>query len=171
MSVLPVTFIRSLRRPLHEKVLIGCLMAAGMGATGVAIARLLLIMGYLNNTGVRANMEQDILWGLELTIGVLAASLPTLKAPVHRLLQSWGVLRTESDRDQTPQSFVNRFGRGSGSSRPRRQARPWDAVVREIAPQIQGEAGNSPYEKIYLSNDHIAKVESAAVLPRDHKDA
>ncbi|KAK5653423.1 hypothetical protein OQA88_8908 [Cercophora sp. LCS_1] len=96
LSLLPITFILHLRRPLHEKVLIGCLMGAGLASTAVAVARLFLIMDYLGKSGPKINMVQDILWGFELTLGILAASVPTLKAPMHRHLMKWGVLRDES---------------------------------------------------------------------------
>ena len=105
LSLLPVTFIRTLRRPLHEKALIACLMGAGMAATGIAIARLFLIMGFLGKGATATmNAKQDILWGMELTIGVLTASIPPLKAPVQRVLLSWGVLSSDPGTDV---SFVN----------------------------------------------------------------
>ena len=139
ISLLPVTFLRTLRRPFHERVLIGCLMAAGMAATGIAVARLVRIMGYLGKGGPRVNVEQDILWGLELTIGVLTASIPTLKAPVHRLLLSWGVLRSNAASDLSSESFLDHMPNGSHVTR---QMRQWDEVVRELAPGIQAETGN-----------------------------
>ncbi|KAK4149538.1 hypothetical protein C8A00DRAFT_18788 [Chaetomidium leptoderma] len=145
LSLLPVTFIRTLRRPFHEKFLIGCLMTAGMAATGIAIARLLLIMGYLGKGGPGINVLQDFLWGMELTIGVLATSIPTLKAPMHHLLISWGVLRSESDSDVSPDSFVDDLTNGSRVNR-HHQMGQWDSVVRELAPQILEESGSS-YEK------------------------
>lgn len=126
LSLLPVTFLRSLNRPLHEKVLIGCLMGAGLGATGVAIARLFLIMGYLGKGGPSVNMLQDILWGLELTVGVLAASVPTLKAPVHRVLRRWGVLRGEpTSSNMSPNSFLDNMTNGSHFTH---QMRQWDGA-------------------------------------------
>ncbi|KAK3299517.1 kinase-like domain-containing protein [Chaetomium fimeti] len=126
ISILPITFIRTLRRPFYEKFLIGCLMTAGMGATGIAIARLLLIMGYLGKGGARINALQDFLWGMELTIGVLATSLPTLKAPVHGLLQSWGVLRsTSSSSDMSPDSFLDDLTNGPHVEN---QMRQWDSL-------------------------------------------
>jgi len=130
LSLLPVTFILHLRRPLHEKILIGCLMGAGLASTGVAIARLFLIMGHLNlgKPGPQMNMVQDMLWGFELTLGILAASVPTLKAPVHRQLIKWGVLTAESASDTPPESFLggNRIHDGSLFTR---QMRKWDGTA------------------------------------------
>ena len=127
LSLLPITFIYGLTRPLHEKVLIGCLMAAGLAATGVALARLFLIMGYvpIGKLGPAMNMVQDLLWGLELTIGVLTASIPTLKAPVHRLLLDWGWLQeNKSSSDMSPESFLEHLPNGSHVTR---QMRQWDS--------------------------------------------
>ncbi|KAK4118312.1 hypothetical protein N657DRAFT_659645 [Parathielavia appendiculata] len=124
LSLLPVTFIRTLHRPRLEKVLIGCLMTAGMAATGVAVARLFLIMGYLGKGSTALiNVQQDILWGMELTIG----------APVHRLMQSWGLLRSTSElSDSSSESFRNRLPNGSHITR---QMREWSSMVHELAPQ------------------------------------
>lgn len=134
-------------------------MAAGMAATGIAVARLLLIMGYLGNVGgPRIAGLQDILWGMELTIGVLTASIPTLKAPLHRLLLSWGLLRSNnSASDMSPESFLDDLTNGSHIAH---QMGHWDSVVRELAPRIQAELGN-PYEKIHFSNEQIADIESS----------
>ncbi|KAH6845680.1 hypothetical protein B0I37DRAFT_328984 [Chaetomium sp. MPI-CAGE-AT-0009] len=142
ISILPITFIRTLRRPFYEKFLIGCLMTAGMGATGIAIARLLLIMGYLGKGAARINALQDFLWGMELTIGVLATSLPTLKAPVHNLLQSWGVLRSTSSSDMSPDSFLDEMTNGTHVEN---QMRQWGSLVRGLPPQApdEGESGSS----------------------------
>jgi hypothetical protein len=108
-------------------------MAAGMAATGFAVARLFLIMGYLGKwPTAMMNVLQDILWGMELTIGVLAASLPPLKAPVHRLLQSWGVLRSAPDSDASSDGFLDRLPNRSHITR---QMREWSSVVHELAPQ------------------------------------
>ncbi|KAK4442421.1 hypothetical protein QBC34DRAFT_418773 [Podospora aff. communis PSN243] len=128
LSLLPLTFIRSLHRPLHEKVLIGCLMAAGLAATAVAVTRLFVIMGYGPGAykGAYFNMVQDLLWGFELTIGILAASVPTLKAPIHRMLLSWGVLKDkDASSDASPESFLDQLTHGSHFTR---QMRQWDGM-------------------------------------------
>lgn len=112
-------------------------MAAGMGATGVAVARLLLTMGYLGKPGTAmVNIQQDILWGLELTIGVLAASLPPLKAPVHRMLLSWGLLSAPVPSDMSSESFLDHLPNGSQIAH---QMRQWNSMVRDVAPQSQVE--------------------------------
>lgn len=150
LSLLPVTFIRTLRRSLHEKVLIACLMGAGMAATGIAIVRLFLIMGYLGK-GPTAwkNVEQDILWGMELTIGVLTASIPPLKAPMQRLLLSWGVLQSNPGSGGSSKSFVDPV---PNELHDTRQMRQWNSMVRELAPESQEE----------LRNDEEAKLGAAA---------
>lgn len=142
ISILPITFIRTLRRPFYEKFLIGCLMAAGLGATGIAVARLFLIMGYLGKGVARINALQDFLWGMELTIGVLATSLPTLKAPVHGLLQSWGVLRSTSSSDMSPDSFLDDLTNGPHIEN---QMRQWNSLVHGLPPRVpdEGESGSS----------------------------
>lgn len=115
-------------------------MAAGMAATGIAIARLCLVMGYIGKGGPKENSEQDILWGMELSIGVLTASLPPLKAPVHRLLLSWGLLGSASASDMSSESFLDQLPNGSHVAR---QMREWSSMVRELAPESRVETGKS----------------------------
>jgi hypothetical protein len=102
-------------------------MAAGLAATGVAVARLFLIMGYLGKPGSPSNnMLSDILWGLELTIGILTASVPTLKAPIHRLLLDCGMMQDNSAAsDRSPESFLDQLTQGSHFTR---QMRQWDTI-------------------------------------------
>jgi hypothetical protein len=109
-------------------VLIAVLMGAGLGATVVAILRVLFVVGLGPGAikGPYLNMVQDILWGFELTIGILAASVPTLKAPIHRKLLSWGVLRDKDEETQpSPDSFLGQMTHGSQFTR---QMRQWDTV-------------------------------------------
>lgn len=101
-------------------------MSAGLASTGVAIARLLLIMGYLGKGGPRMNMTQDLLWGFELTLGIFAASVPTLKAPIHHHLMKWGLLRDESSVSElSPESFLDQMNHGSHFTR---QMKQWDTM-------------------------------------------
>jgi hypothetical protein len=43
LSLFPLTFLRRLRRPLMEKVLVGVLMAMGMAASGASLTKAILI--------------------------------------------------------------------------------------------------------------------------------
>jgi len=132
---------------LHEKILIACLMGAGMGATGIAVARLFLIMGFLGKgPTAKMNVEQDILWGMELTIGVLTASIPPLKAPMQRLLLSWGVLRSDpgTGSDVSCKSFVEPLPHESHNTR---QLRQWNSMVQELVSESQQELRNGEAAK------------------------
>ncbi|KAK4232957.1 hypothetical protein C8A03DRAFT_19869, partial [Achaetomium macrosporum] len=150
LSLLPVTFIHTLHRSRLEKVLIGCLMAAGMAATGIAVTRLFLIMGYLGKGGTAMmNVQQDILWGMELTIGVLTPSISPLKAPVHRLMQPWGLLRSTSVSDMSSESFPDCL---PNQSHITCQMREWNSMVHELAPQSQegfGSVGQQRWARLH----------------------
>ena len=125
-------------------------MGAGMAATGIAIARLFLIMGYLGKgPTAMINVQQDILWGMELTIGVLTASIPPLKAPVQRLLLSWGVLHSQPGSDASSNGFVDPLPNESHITRQRMQ---WNSIARGLAPESQEG----------LSNGEAAKLGAAA---------
>ncbi|KAL2188150.1 hypothetical protein L209DRAFT_741296 [Thermothelomyces heterothallicus CBS 203.75] len=95
-------------------------------------------IGYLGPGSPVINVEQDILWGLELTIGVLAASIPSLKAPTYRILRSWGLLRSRSNSDMSLQSFLDRLPNGSHVSRRMGQ---WQHAVPVPDPRTEGGSG------------------------------
>jgi hypothetical protein len=91
---MPVPLIRGLQRTPREKILISCLMATGLIATGIA--------GYKMTLSRQANMGDLLsstvrlaLWNkLEELVGIIAACLPCLKAQMEKLLHQIGVLNS-----------------------------------------------------------------------------
>jgi len=103
-------------------------MAAGLAATAIAVIRLCIVMGYGPGgfKGPYLSVVSDILWGFELCIGVLTASVPTLKAPIHRHLLAWGVIKdTDASSDAPPESFLDQLTQGSHFTH---QMRQWDTI-------------------------------------------
>jgi hypothetical protein len=90
---MPVTFIYGMHRSLYEKILLCSLMGAGLAATAVAFVFLIILVkcfGVCNNA--IWNFRLDICTTLQLFLGVIAANLPYLKAPVHNILIQRGII-------------------------------------------------------------------------------
>ncbi|KAF4634310.1 hypothetical protein G7Y89_g3798 [Cudoniella acicularis] len=96
LSLMPLTFIWKMHRSLHERILVGFLMTLGLVASSATIFK----MSYLTLVSPAEDPLRKLLtlttWcKIEEVVGILAACLPVLKAPVERLLRMVGVL----DRD------------------------------------------------------------------------
>ncbi|EMD60667.1 hypothetical protein COCSADRAFT_345966 [Bipolaris sorokiniana ND90Pr] len=94
ISLMPVTFIYGMHRSLYEKILLCGLMGAGLAATAAAFIFLIVLIkcfGVCYNA--LWNFRLDICTTLQLFLGVIAANLPYLKAPVHNILIQWGIIR------------------------------------------------------------------------------
>ncbi|KAH7347003.1 hypothetical protein BKA66DRAFT_433020, partial [Pyrenochaeta sp. MPI-SDFR-AT-0127] len=113
LALMPFTFIWGMHRSWLEKVLLCCLMAAGLMATGASIVRVVIILPAIARWSTWLAVVNDILWGLELTIGVIAASLPCLKAPAHEILRRLGIFRPMNAADASPESFLGHMSHGS----------------------------------------------------------
>ncbi|KAH8589186.1 hypothetical protein B0O99DRAFT_725828 [Bisporella sp. PMI_857] len=87
-SLIPLTFVWRLRRPVFEKVVVGILMSMGLTATMAAIMRLSHSMFYHYDPDPLRNTIIGALWcKLEEVIGITAASIPYLKSPTEQLLR------------------------------------------------------------------------------------
>jgi len=98
LATMPVQLIQTLQRPLREKILISCLMAMGLFATGVAAYKMTL--SQLANSGdMLASTVKLSLWcKLEEQVGIIAACLPCLKASIEGLLHRLGILKSRLGR-------------------------------------------------------------------------
>jgi len=104
ISLLPITFVVQLRRPVWEKILICVLMAMGLLVGGVSIRKLI----YFLDTSV--SPEEALSWTAyldlfscaEMHLSVLAACMPRLKAPLEKLLGRCGIDVTALRQRHTP---------------------------------------------------------------------
>jgi hypothetical protein len=99
LSLMPLTFIWRMHRQTTEKILLGCLMAAGLVATAASIIKLATVFELGQAVGqagsAAKDVKMDLVYGLEVILGAIAASLPCLNGPTHRLLRYWGVIHEE----------------------------------------------------------------------------
>lgn len=98
-SILPITIIRHLNRPLWERTVICCLMSLGIFASIASIVKTTLVP-YYGKTGDTLWDAVDItLWStLEEQIGMIAACIPPLKRPFELLLRRYGVVSKNESR-------------------------------------------------------------------------
>jgi hypothetical protein len=93
LSLLPLTFIFKLHRPLREKIILAGLMGLGLFASGAAVVKLLLTKKYVTGPDPLWDMFDLGIWAMvELFIGIYAASIPCLRAPFEMLLRKLGAL-------------------------------------------------------------------------------
>ncbi|KAN0090318.1 hypothetical protein V8E51_018897, partial [Hyaloscypha variabilis] len=94
LATMPVQLIRTLPRPLRERVLICCLMAMGLLATGIAAYKIPLSRQVNNGDPLSATVKLSLWNKLEEQLGLIAACLPCLKAQMEHLLHQLGILKT-----------------------------------------------------------------------------
>ncbi|KAE9370243.1 hypothetical protein N431DRAFT_426637 [Stipitochalara longipes BDJ] len=92
LSLFPITFLRQIRRPFLEKALIGVLMAMGLAASGVSVAKAVVVHQWASAVDSFAmGFKVSMLTCVELFIGIIAACSPSFKPIVQRLLASLGI--------------------------------------------------------------------------------
>ena len=82
-SLVPLTFITKLRRPLRERIVISFLMAMGIMATGAAICKVVLAKAFAG--AVRQDFlyyvaDYVLLAWVEVYLSIIAVCVPTLKS-------------------------------------------------------------------------------------------
>ncbi|PVH68435.1 hypothetical protein DL98DRAFT_381750, partial [Cadophora sp. DSE1049] len=87
LSLIPITFVWRLRRPLLERVVVGLLMSMGLAATAAAVIRLSHKMFYSDPDPLRSIVMGTLWCKLEEVIGITAASIPYLKSVTEEVLQ------------------------------------------------------------------------------------
>lgn len=92
-SVAPVTFIRQLNRPLHERIVLCFLMSLALFGSAASILKTIQASNFTKN--------DDSLWtGVDITmwcfveqqLGIIAACIPYLKSTFERALTRLGLL-------------------------------------------------------------------------------
>lgn len=92
LSLFPLTFLRQMRRPLMEKVLVGFLMALGLTAAAASIGKALYVREWVHAVdSLSVGFSISNLTCVELFLGITAACLPSFKPTFQRLLTSMGL--------------------------------------------------------------------------------
>jgi hypothetical protein len=135
LAIMPVQLIRSLQRPIRERVLIGCLMGMGLLATSIAAYKIPLSREVNNGDMLSATVKLSLWNKLEEQLGLIAACLPCLKAQMEHLLHRLGILKSRIGRRPT---FVTSL-KETGS--PRRSPLASDELKTEDTNRHSSDAG------------------------------
>jgi Fungal rhodopsin domain len=130
LSLFPITFLRQIRRPLQEKILIGLLMAMGMTAAGASVAKAVLVREWATAAdSFSIGFQICTFTCVEIFLGIIAACSPCFKPHVQRLLTSMGLdfifhrprsffrsIHSSSLRKDAPSGTLQEFNTHSGGT-------------------------------------------------------
>jgi hypothetical protein len=101
LSLLPLTFIHKIHRPLREKVLLAFLMGLGLFTSAAATTKLIVL--FRNNAINRDptyEAVKPLIWAnLEQNIGLIAACIPPLRFLLDKALTKLGWQGSKSRRE------------------------------------------------------------------------
>ncbi|KAF4627704.1 hypothetical protein G7Y89_g10453 [Cudoniella acicularis] len=130
LATMPIKLIWTLNRSVREKVLIACLMAMGLAATGIAIYKTYISQHYFVGDFLQTSVRFSLWCKLEELVGIIAACAPSLKSPVGKLLRRIGVVPQQHHRGLTRPSFVislkYQTPNGSEEAKPAHELKPVD---------------------------------------------
>ncbi|KAF2196988.1 hypothetical protein GQ43DRAFT_382052 [Delitschia confertaspora ATCC 74209] len=92
-SLIPITFLRKVQRPLRERIIIGILMALGLFASGASIAKVVAATKFgATGDGTAEGINVGMWSCLEELVGFIAACIPCLKQPFQRVLSHFNLI-------------------------------------------------------------------------------
>lgn len=110
-SFIPITFISKLHRPRAEKIFLAIMMALGLSASSFAILRIAAATSIYTSPDVFRTSVMPTLWSmLELEIGLIAATIPTLKSFVQRSLVHLGHVFYEEQSEEQMRNRLVQLG-------------------------------------------------------------
>src|SRR3569833_1402892 len=111
LSLIPLTFIVHIRRPLRERLMILFLMGLGLFASSASVAKIVILQayGFSNDPAVAqiAGMRIALWSNIEEQLGIMAACLPCLKAFFSAVLLRLGLV---SERGPPTQNMYPTYG-------------------------------------------------------------
>ncbi|KAK0654765.1 hypothetical protein B0T16DRAFT_319129 [Cercophora newfieldiana] len=120
-SLMPLAFLRNLRRPVRDRIVIGVLLSLGLVATGASIAKTVAVQSF-GKQGKDDPVGDGLaiaLWAsVEEHLALIAACIPCLKAPFGRVLLRFGFLTTNTNSNtERRYGGVTTMGARTGTSR------------------------------------------------------
>ena len=109
LSLAPVSFLWNLKRPLRERIVLGCLMATGLLAGVSSIVKNLIIADF-GKPGLdmwAMNISISTWTALEMLLGIIAACTPFCKPVFERCLRAVGVAITKPESSGATPGYAN----------------------------------------------------------------
>ncbi|PVI06620.1 hypothetical protein DM02DRAFT_427761 [Periconia macrospinosa] len=101
LALMPISFLRKVKRPLRERVVVNCLMGLGVFAGIVSLVKLVyLIRAGKTQESALDGIRFGMLSALEELLAFVAACIPCLKVPFQRALRYFG-LKTHEQHNRT----------------------------------------------------------------------
>ncbi|KAF2714160.1 hypothetical protein K504DRAFT_364951, partial [Pleomassaria siparia CBS 279.74] len=97
-SLMPLTFLGKIRRPLKEKIAIGFLMALGMIASGFSMSKVIISALPSRKDRYISPTLLGLLSCLEVQTSLIAACIPTLRSSSKRFFSNMGIKWSSSAR-------------------------------------------------------------------------
>lgn len=101
-SLLPITFLYNMNRPIRERVVLGLLMGLGLLATLASIMKTTVLASYRNTRDPFWDVVPlSLWWQLEQNISIIASCIPCLKSPFERTLLRFGLMVPSTNASRT----------------------------------------------------------------------
>ena len=118
-ALIPLSFLRGMKRPVRDRIVIGVLLSLGLVATAASIAKAITVQG-VGKGGNTSPLSQGLaiaLWAsVEEQLAIIAACIPCLKSLFHRLLFRFGLLTAKESTGNTGMKYGNNSIRQPRSS-------------------------------------------------------
>lgn len=159
-SLMPLTFLSKIRRPMKEKIVIGMLMALGLAASTFSALKAAFTKRLIQHQDVSANVILiGMLSNLEVQTALIAACIPTLRSSCIGLMAKLGFKKSDAE------SRYPQYGAGSSTSDGKKGRK---TKVREID-RVDSATGNDSQREgnsIDLDDDDDAHYQMDPVTGR-----
>ena len=91
-ALIPLVFLRHVRRSLRDRIIIGFLMSLGLFASAASIVKTVSVQSFDQSADPSGTGMSIAIWAsTESQVGIIAACIPCLRAPFVRLLGRLGI--------------------------------------------------------------------------------
>ena len=90
-ALIPLVFLRHVRRSLRDRIIIGFLMSLGLFASAASVIKAVTVQGFNESTDTGTGLSIALWASIEAQVGIIAACIPCLRAPFVRLLSRLGI--------------------------------------------------------------------------------
>jgi hypothetical protein len=175
LSLAPISFLWNLKRPLRERIVLGCLMALGLLAGASSIVKNIIIadFGKPGLDMLAMNISISTWTALEMLLGVIAACTPFCRPVLERCLSAVGLTVTNTSKPVTGGAEYERATEGD-TFRSRQMATmkknqsQYESDEDPVAPGIELQAHEAGIRKHTDISVHSARPEDEG-LPRERE--
>ncbi len=90
-ALIPLVFLRHVRRSLRDRIIIGFLMSLGLFASAASVVKAVTVQGFNDSSDSGTGLSIALWASIEAQVGIIAACIPCLRAPFVRLLSRLGI--------------------------------------------------------------------------------